>query len=333
MTARRRVTDARSVATAAATAATAAKDWLIEPAESSAPEGAPGARGPDEPRELARLRPVPCSASPAGRAWLAPSAGGPALVASPQPAPPPAQTLPRRAGHAVLAEPLPPLPEAPPAAGHPQPLTEPALPLTGCGVVAVIGLGRRCGATVVARALACELARRDGAGASAVTADAASGGMGLGLPAAGQLARMLAPAGVGRVRTSGRLCLVGCADRPALAAATLYLAPLVLDGCDPREAPVTAAIADHLVIVGGRGVEPALATALSASLVVHAAGRPIVVANRAPGDGPWAERADVLLPESRLGAQLALAGQEPRGALGRAVSDLVDRLDSRSLAR
>jgi hypothetical protein len=195
--------------------------------------------------------------------------------------------------------------------------------------VAVIGLARRCGATVVARALACELARRDGAGASAVTADAASGGMVLGLPAAGRLARVLAPAGVGRLRPCGRLCLVETADRPGLAGATLYLAPLVLDDCDPREAALTAAIADHLVIVGGRGVEPALATALAASLAPHAAGRPVIVANRVQDpDDPWAERADVLLPESRLGAQLALAGREPRGVLGRAVRDLADRLES-----
>ena len=33
----------------------------------------------------------------------------------------------------------------------------------------------------------------------------------------------------------------------------------------------------------------------------------------------------VALPESRLGAQLALGGREPRGALGRAIASLVDR--------
>lgn len=73
------------------------------------------------------------------------------------------------------------------------------------------------------------------------------------------------------------------------------------------------------------------ATALAASLTPHAAGRPLIVANRVSDDDPWAERADVLLPESRLGAQLALAGQEPRGALGRAVSGLVDCLDTLSV--
>lgn len=243
---------------------------------------------------------------------------------------PPRELVPAR------PEPLPPLPDLPeslPIAGElVPPVGEPALPLAGRGVVAVIGLGRRCGATVVARALAAELARRDGAGASAVTADpAAAGGVALGLPAAGRLARMLAPAGVGRLRPCGRLCLVDCADRPALAGATLYLAPLVLDGCDARDGPVTAAIADHLVIVGGPAVEPALATAVAASLAAHTAGPPLVVANRVSDrEGSWGGRADLLLPESRLGAQLALAGQEPRGALGRAVSELVDRLDALS---
>jgi len=218
--------------------------------------------------------------------------------------------------------------ELPPAAvGHLIPFGEAPPPLTGRGVVAVIGLGRRCGATVVARAVACELARRDGAGASAVTADPATGGMALGLPAARRLARMLEPAGVGRAWTCGRLCLVDCVDRARLAGATLHLAPLVLDDCDPRDAPPTAKIADHLLIVGGGAIEPALATALAAALTPHAAAAPLTVANRVDDrDGPWAQRADVLLPESRLGAQLALAGREPRGAFGRAVIEIVDRL-------
>lgn len=266
-----------------------------------------------------------------GSGWAAPSPGGPALVARSKVACREARPLAPAPVRAEPLRPVPDLPEAVAGAGEPAaPLAEPALPLPGRGVVAVIGLGRRSGATVVARALAAELARRDGAGASAVTADAAAArGTAFGLPAAGRLARMLAPAGVGRLRPCGRLCLVDCADRPALAGATLYLAPLVLDDCDAREAPVTAAIADHLVIVGGPAVEPALATALAASLAAHAPSRPLVVANRASDrEGPWAGRADLLLPESRLGAQLALAGREPRGALGRAIADLVDRLDS-----
>ncbi len=55
---------------------------------------------------------------------------------------------------------------------------------------------------------------------------------------------------------------------------------------------------------------------------------PITVLNRALGDdGPWTGRAGVELPESRMGAQLALAGREPRGDLGRALAELADRVE------
>lgn len=194
------------------------------------------------------------------------------------------------------------------------------------GVVAVVALGPRCGATVLARALGAELARRDANGACAVTVGAGGGGRALGHPAAGRLARTLAPIAPGRVRASGRLCLVDCADHPALAGATLYVAPLVLDGCDPFDPRTTAALADDVVIVGGPAVEPALASAVAAALGAPGR-RPLVVANRIAGrEQAWAERADLVLPETRVGAALALAGREVRGDLGRTVSELADRL-------
>jgi len=194
------------------------------------------------------------------------------------------------------------------------------------GVVAVVALGRRCGATVVARALGAELARRDAAGACAVTVAVGDGGMALGHPAAGRLARTLAPVAAGRVRASGRLCLVDCADHPALAGATLYLAPLVLDGCDPRDLRTTAGLADDVVIVGGPAVEPSLASAVAAALG-GAGRRPLVVVNRPAGrERAWDGRADVVLPETRVGAALAVTGREVRGDLGRAVGELADRL-------
>lgn len=218
----------------------------------------------------------------------------------------------------------------PPVAGPPLHLAPPQPELGGgvearC-VVAVVGLGRRCGATVVARALGAELARRDAAGACAVTIGPGGGGVALGHPAAGRLARSLAPVAAGRVRASGRLCLVDCDDHPALAGATLYLAPLVLDGCDPSDPHVAAALADDIVIVGGPAVEPALASAVAAALSVSRR-RPLVVANRiADRGGQWGERADVVLPETRVGATLALAGREVRGELGRAAGELADHL-------
>ena len=51
---------------------------------------------------------------------------------------------------------------------------------------------------------------------------------------------------------------------------------------------------------------------------------PLVVLSRAAGR-PWEGEAELTLPESRLGAQLANAGRDPRGALGRAIAELADR--------
>jgi len=50
--------------------------------------------------------------------------------------------------------------------------------------------------------------------------------------------------------------------------------------------------------------------------------------NRAVRDAErWEGRAAAELPESRMGAQLALAGREPRGRLGRAVAELAHRCE------
>ncbi len=194
-------------------------------------------------------------------------------------------------------------------------------------VVAVVGLASRCGTTTVARALGAELAARDPCGASAVTAATGGGAMSLGTPAAGRLARTLAPVAGGAVRACGRLCLVGCVDRAALAGAVLYLAPLVLDIDDPQDAAAAASLADRVLLVAGPSTEPALAAVVAQSL-----GRvgpdPLVVVNRAEeGDlTPWSGRRAAELPDSRMGAQLTLAGREPRGELGRAVALLADRI-------
>ena len=194
-------------------------------------------------------------------------------------------------------------------------------------VVAVVGLSPRCGTTTVARALGTELALRDAAGACAVTGRVGGGGLPLGLPAAGRLARALAPLAQGRVRACGRLCLVDCADRAALAGATLYLAPLVIDVADAREAAGAAAMADTVMIVGTPAHEPSLSAVLAQSLA-RVGPEPVVVLNRGRGDEAWAGRQVQRLPESRMGAQLALAGREPRGELGRAVAELADLLEA-----
>ena len=202
----------------------------------------------------------------------------------------------------------------PPVADRPRP------------VVAVFGLAKRCGATTVARALGAELAARSGEGACAVSGSGPAGAIPLGTPAAVRLARALAELAPGRPRASGRLCLLEAEDPLALADVARGLAPLVLDaGTAPGGA--FASVADRVILVAGPAVEPSLAWAVAAS-VSRVAARPLVVLSRSRCGGGeedrWGDRADLRLSESRAGAQLALGGREPRGALGRAVGELAD---------
>ena len=178
----------------------------------------------------------------------------------------------------------------------------------------------------MARALAAELGARDPAGAAAVTAGPPrGGGIPLGLPAAGRLARTLAPVSGGMSRACGRLCLVPGADRVQLAGATRYLAPLVLDVHDPADAPAAASVAGATVVVGAPGVEPSLA-AMVAEALARVGPQPLVIVNRVGQDSEgWRPVAGLELPDARMGAHLALAGREPRGELGRAVGELADR--------
>jgi len=200
-----------------------------------------------------------------------------------------------------------------------------ATPLEARPVVAVIGLSTRCGATTVARALGAELASRDPGGACAVTSAEPAGAVPLGLPAASRLARALSPLVGSRVRACGRLCLIEEPDRVALVDATRYLAPLVVDVDERAEASAAAALADHVVLVGSPATEPALAAVLAESLR-RVGPDPLTVLNRAGRERErWAGRGALELPDSRMGAQLAFAGREPRGALGRAIADVAAR--------
>lgn len=191
-------------------------------------------------------------------------------------------------------------------------------------VVAVVGLTPGSGTTAVARALGAELAGRDEDGSCVVTAAKTGGAVALGLPAAGRLARSLATVPGIATRACGRICLAECPDSAALAGAVLYRAPLVIDVAEPHEASIAAALADSVVLVASPEVEPSLAAVMAESLS-RIRERPITVLNRAAGEEDrWTGRADIVLPESRMGAQLALAGREPRGELGRAVAHLAD---------
>ena len=211
------------------------------------------------------------------------------------------------------AEPEPPkatlvLPAVPPAPA-------PAAPRP---VIAVFGLTRRCGATVVARALAAELASRDPAGAAAVASAATLGGIPLATPAAGRLAGALRDVPGARTTAIGRICLVGGANEDALADTARHFAPLVIDAGAVQVDGAAAAVADRVLLVAGPRVEPALARA-AAECVRRRGTDPLVVLNRAAGDA-----VPLRLPDSRMGAQLALGGRQARGELGRAVAALAD---------
>jgi hypothetical protein len=189
-------------------------------------------------------------------------------------------------------------------------------------VIAVFGLARRCGATTVARALAAELAARDG-GAAAVSSPVSAAGIPLASPAAARLARALADVPHARTRAVGRLCLVEGPSPLDLADALRLDAPLVLDAGSEQVGGAAAAVADHVVIVGVPALTPALASVVGGCLA-RVGPQPLVILNRAQADPAWEGRVALELPESRMGAQFALGGREPRGALGRAIAELAD---------
>ena len=195
-------------------------------------------------------------------------------------------------------------------------------------VVAVVGLAPRCGGTTLARALAGELGRRDGNGAGAVAGQSSEGAIPLAGASTARLARALGALGGASVRTSGRLCLLSAGDLTEIAVATKHLAPLVIDVEHGGAAGVAASLADHVALVSGPSTEPALTAVVAASLA-RIGPEPLVVLNRVSDSEPWEGRDVHLLPESRAGARLALAGRDPRGEFGGAVTALADRCEMR----
>jgi len=186
-------------------------------------------------------------------------------------------------------------------------------------VVCVFGLARGCGATVVARALAAELADRDPAGAAAVSCEARPAAIPLATHAAIRLARALEDVPGAGPRAVGRLCLVSGAAPLELADTARHHAPLVIDAGSSALGGAPASVADRTVIVTTQSVEPALAR-VAVECVARVGPPPIVVLNRAPHDQMGA----LALPNSPMGARLALGGREARGELGRAIADLAD---------
>lgn len=195
-------------------------------------------------------------------------------------------------------------------------------------VIAVFGLGRGCGVTVVSRALAAELGSRDSDGAAAVHCECRAAGIPLATHAATRLARALDEVPGAHTRAVGRLCLVRGAERDALADTARHFAPLVLDAGSTALGGAPAALADRVIVVTAPTIEPALVP-VAAECLGRLGHDPIVVVNRAPAEPSSSpHRAAHHLPDSRMGAQLALGGREPRGELGRAIAELADRCEA-----
>jgi hypothetical protein len=196
----------------------------------------------------------------------------------------------------------------------------PALPQRP--VVAVVGLGRRCGTTTVARALAVAFATRDPAGVAVVGGRVRAGPPLLAVAAARRLSRELAARGDDGVAAVGRLSVVDAGGDVLRHAARERPAPVVIDvphGTPPESA---GALADVLVLVSSGGVEPALSEVARLSLA-RAGREPLLVLNRPlRGRGELGAAFDVILPGAQLGARLALAGRESRGAFAEPVAEL-----------
>jgi hypothetical protein len=192
-------------------------------------------------------------------------------------------------------------------------------PLEPRQVIAVFGLARGCGATVVARALAAELAARDPRGAAAVLCDSRPGGIPLATRAATRLARVLEDVPGAAPRAVGRVCLVAAVDPLRLSDTARHHAPLVIDCGSDALGGAPASFADRAVLVSSQTIEPALAR-VGAECIARVGPAPVVVLNRAPHD----QRGAFALPNSPMGARLALGGREARGELGRAIAELAD---------
>ena len=211
-------------------------------------------------------------------------------------------------------------------AAAPEPAAEGVGPIEIRPVVCVFGLAGGCGATVVARALAAEFAARDRGGTAAVVCEARPGGIPLATRAATALARVLEDVPGVAPRAVGRLCLAGGRHQGRLVDTARYHAPVVIDAGSEAIGGEPASVADRAVIVTNRDMEPALVR-VAVECIARLGLPPIVVLNRAPYDQPGL----FALPNSPLGARLALGGREARGDLGRAIAELADLCEARQV--
>jgi hypothetical protein len=204
----------------------------------------------------------------------------------------------------------------------PEAAAEGAGPIEVRPVVCVFGLARGCGVTVIARALAAELASRDSGGSAVVRGEGRPAGIPLATRAAIGLARILEDVPGAAPRALGSLCLIAGADPLRAVDTARYHAPVVIDSGSDAIGGEPASVADRAVIVTNRDMEPALVR-VAAECIARLGIPPIVVLNRAPRGQPGL----FALPSSPLGARLALGGREARGELGRAIAKLADLLE------
>lgn len=189
-------------------------------------------------------------------------------------------------------------------------------------VVAVRGLAPRCGTTTVARALAAALARTDPAGVAIVAGPLPAPGARLATRPATRLARTVTALGCDTARPTGRICLIA-AEEPLPPLLADLPAPLVIDL--PHSSPPAEglALADCVVLVADPSVEPSLVLAVETSLAQ--AGRVVEIAFTKVEDAEATLPGAVAIGDSRLAAQVALAGRDPRGPFAEPIAELARR--------
>jgi hypothetical protein len=194
-------------------------------------------------------------------------------------------------------------------------------------VAAVVAAAPRAGASIVARLLAAELATR----ADGVAIVVAPGGSRRAAPPSRAAIRLAtAMAGIAVAQPVGRLCVArlrGGSEaeaRGAVVNAARYLAPVVLDLPADGSAAGIRRVADRVAIVAGASGEPALLDAVASVI----GGDPVKVVTRVGDPADWQQRADVVLPDSRIAARAASLGTRARGSVGSGIVVLADALEA-----
>jgi hypothetical protein len=181
----------------------------------------------------------------------------------------------------------------------------------------VLGLSGRCGGTTVARGLAATLAV---AGARAAHVVALAGTGEEPAPLRGALS------GGGRqwdvppgLATAEEVAEYGATITGLTGAPGVWVWDVPATAGE-RAVVAARAVGSVVVVAAGEG-EPALAE-LAADMLRERWGPLMLVANRVREPNPWADRAAVALPQSRLGALLAVRGRRPPGPLGAGLAEL-----------